>query len=286
MKVLSVSSLKGGVGKTTIALGLASAAFSRGLSTLVIDLDPQSDISTGLDVDPSGQANIADVLANPARMRDAIVKSGWNKHHAGHIDLLLGSPSAINHDGPHPSMRDIWRLEDAIAPLEKEYDFVIIDCPPSLNALTRTGWAASDRTLIVTEPSLFSVAAADRALRAIDEVRAGISSRLAPLGIVINRTRSKSPEHKYRIREMREMFGAMVLDPVFMERSSVQQSTGSAKPIHMWPTDGARQAAGSYDTLLDIAAKSMNMNIPAAPQNSTPLFNTDDILDETGETIL
>ncbi|MDO4241844.1 MAG: AAA family ATPase, partial [Microbacteriaceae bacterium] len=73
MKVISISSLKGGVGKTTVTLGLASAAFSRGLRTLVVDLDPQSDASTGLDVDPNGKANIADVLSDPKKVRDAIV---------------------------------------------------------------------------------------------------------------------------------------------------------------------------------------------------------------------
>ena len=65
MHVLSVSSLKGGVGKTTVTLGLASAAFARGVRTLVVDLDPQSDVSTGMDIQVAGRLNVADVLANP-----------------------------------------------------------------------------------------------------------------------------------------------------------------------------------------------------------------------------
>ena len=65
MHVLSVSSLKGGVGKTTVTLGLASAAFARGVRTLVVDLDPQSDVSTGMDIQVAGRLNVADVLGNP-----------------------------------------------------------------------------------------------------------------------------------------------------------------------------------------------------------------------------
>ena len=65
MHVLTVSSLKGGVGKTTVTLGLASAAFARGVRTLVVDLDPQSDVSTGMDIQVAGRLNVADVLAYP-----------------------------------------------------------------------------------------------------------------------------------------------------------------------------------------------------------------------------
>lgn len=265
MKVLSISSLKGGVGKTTVTLGLASAAFSRGLRTLVVDLDPQSDASTGLDVDPNGKANIADVLGDPKRVADAICQSGWVNHHEGKIDLLLGSPSAINFDGPHPSIREIWKLEEALAHIEKDYDLVLIDCPPSLNALTRTAWAASDRVLIVTEPGLFAVAAADRALRAIDELRAAVSERLSPLGIVINRSRPQSSEHQFRIREMRELFGELVLDPILAERTSIQQAQGSAKPVHMWPGEASQRTAAKFDALLDQAAKALEIEIAPAP---------------------
>lgn len=269
--VLSISSLKGGVGKTTVTLGLASAAFSRGLRTLVVDLDPQSDVSTGMDVEANSEANIADVLENPREktLRKAIVPSGWMKQHEGQIDVLIGSPAAINFDGPHPSLRDVWKLEEALANIEKEYDLVLIDCAPSLNALTRTAWAASDRVLVVTEPGLFSVAAADRALRAIEEIRRGLSPRLQPLGIVVNRVRPQSMEHQFRTNEMREMFGELVLDPQLPERTSLQQAQGAAKPVHSWPGDTAQEMAANFDALLDLvmaqAASSAAEESPAEP---------------------
>jgi chromosome partitioning protein len=233
--VLSVSSLKGGVGKTTVTLGLASAAFAKGLRTLVVDLDPQADVSTGMDIDVTGHLNIADVLASPKEkvVRAAIAPSGWTRGRPGKIDVLIGSPSAINFDGPHPSIREIWKLEEALANVESDYDLVLIDCAPSLNALTRTAWAASDRVTVVTEPGLFSVAAADRALRAIEEIRRGLSPRLQPLGIIVNRVRIQSLEHQ------------------LPERTSLQQAQGAAKPLHVWPGESAEEMAHNFDQLLD-----------------------------------
>jgi chromosome partitioning protein len=238
--VLSVSSLKGGVGKTTVTLGLASAAFAKGVPTLVVDLDPQSDVSTGMDIAPKDKI-----------VRAAIAPSGWTRGRPGIVDVLIGSPSAINFDGPHPSIRDIWKLEEALAHVEKDYELVLIDCAPSLNALTRTAWAASDRVAVVTEPGLFSVAAADRALRAIEEIRRGLSPRLQPLGIIVNRARVQSLEHQFRIKELRDMFGPLVLAPQLPERTSLQQAQGAAKPLHIWPGESAQEMAHNFDQLLD-----------------------------------
>jgi chromosome partitioning protein len=250
--VLSVSSLKGGVGKTTVTLGLASAAFARGVSTLVVDLDPQADVSTGMDV-PVAAVNVADVLASPKEkvVRAAITPSGWTRGRGGVVDVMVGSPAAINFDGPHPSVRDIWKLEEALAHVEAEYELVLVDCAPSLNALTRTAWAASDRVSVVTEPGLFSVAAADRALRAIEEIRRGLSPRLQPLGIIVNRARMQSLEHQFRIKELRDMFGPLVLSPQLPERTSLQQAQGAAKPLHVWPGESAQELAHMFDQLLD-----------------------------------
>src|SRR5690606_28789936 len=169
-----------------------------------------------------------------------------------------------NFDGPHPSIRDIWKLEEALAHVEAEYDLVLVDCAPSLNALTRTAWAASDRVTVVPEPGLSSAPAADRALRAIEEIRRGLSPRLQPLGIIVNRVRAQSLEHQFRIKELRDMFGPLVLTPQLQERTSLQQTQGAAKPLHMWPGDSAREMAHNFDQLLDRVIRAGQIPVASA----------------------
>lgn len=250
MHVLSVSSLKGGVGKTTVALGLASAALNKGLNTLVIDLDPQCDATSGLAAPADQGYSIAEVLQNPKSqvLRRAIVPSAW--HRDSKMDVLVGSPRSLLLDSPAPSVSDVWRLEEVLVSIEDEYDLVIIDTPPSINALTRTAWVASDRVVLVTEPALYSVIAADRARKAILEISAKLSPRLQLLGVVVNRLRPQSHEHDFRLKELREMFGDQLLMPYFEERAAVQQSTGAARPIHSWPAEGAAEIAKGFDWLL------------------------------------
>jgi chromosome partitioning protein len=153
-------------------------------------------------------------------------------------------------DNPAPTVSDVWKLEEILALIENEYELVIIDTPPSINALTRTAWVASDRVILVTEPSLYSVIAADRAKRAIAEISAKLSPRLSLYGFVVNRLRPQSHEHEYRLKELREMFGDLLLQPYFEERAAVQQATGAARPIHSWPAEGAAEVAKGFDWLL------------------------------------
>ena len=250
MHVLSVSSLKGGVGKTTVALGLASAALKRGLNTLVIALDPQCDATSGLAA-PSDQGfSVAEVLqtGKVTTLKRAIVPSAWFRD--SKMDVLVGSPRSLLLDNPAPSVNDVWKLEEVLVRIEDDYDLVIIDTPPSINALTRTAWVASDRVILVTEPALYSVIAADRARKAIQEISAKLSPRLQLLGVVVNRFRPQSHEHDYRIKELKELFGDQILMPYFEERAAVQQATGAARPIHSWPAEGAAEIARGFDWLL------------------------------------
>lgn len=261
MLVLSVSSLKGGVGKTSVTLGLASAALSRGIPTLVVDMDPQADASTGLDVPVTTPADIADVLAAPKSklVKQAITPSGWVEGKHGVLDVIPGSPRAAEFDRPSLSDRYLKRLREAITRNGSKYRLVLIDCPPSLNGLTRAAWTASQRVLIVTEPGLFSVAAADRALRATDELRRRSAAKLQPLGIVVNRVRPSSREQSFRIQELKDMFGPLVLNPPLSERTVLQQAQGSARPIHEWPGKPASELASAFDSFLDRALRSENM---------------------------
>ena len=253
MHVLSVSSLKGGVGKTTVALGLASASLSRGLRTLVVDLDPQSDATTALGATRELKLSCAEVLKLPkhANVVRAIVASDWESPSAGTMDLLPGSPKVVEFDSPTPTKRDLWRLEEALSRVETDYDLVIVDTPPSLNGLTQLAWTASDRVLIVAEPSIFSVLAADRAMRAITEISKQTAGRLKPLGVLVNRYIPASKEHQFRLAELEQLFGADLLSVAIEEHSAVQQAQGAARPIHSWPGEVAVNTAKSFELVLD-----------------------------------
>jgi len=260
VQVLSVSSLKGGVGKTTIALGIASAALDRGINTLFVDLDPQCDATTGLAAISDFSESCADVLASPRPniVRKSIVEAKWQRQHASKIHVMVGSTRSLMVDNPQPTLGELWRLEQALSVVEDEYDLVVIDTPPSLNALTRTAWIASDRVLVVSEPSFFSVVAADRARKAIDEISTKLSPRLALHGVVVNRLRESSDEHNYRLAELREMFEEKLIHPHFAERSTLQQATGAATPIHSWPSEAGADLSRAFDSILSGVLSDMN----------------------------
>jgi nitrogenase subunit NifH len=114
---------------------------------------------------------------------------------------------------------------------------------------------ASDRVLIVTEPGIFSVVAADRAMRAIEEIRQAITKRVRPLGILVNRYRPASKEQEFRVNELREMFGPLILDGYLEEKAYLQQSQGAARPIHTWPGEGAALIADFFTDLLATAQR-------------------------------
>lgn len=253
MHVLSVSSLKGGVGKTTVALGLASAALNRGLRTLVVDLDPQSDATTALGATRELKATCAEVLKLPkhSNVHKAIVVSDWETLSGGVMDLLPGSPKVVEFDSPTPTKRDLWRLEEALSRVETEYDIVIIDTPPSLNGLTQLAWTASDKVLIVAEPSIFSVLAADRAIRAIAEISKQTSGRLQALGVLVNRYIPASKEHQFRYAELEQLFGTKLLSVAIEEHSAIQQAQGAARPIHSWPGEIASKVAQKFENILE-----------------------------------
>ncbi len=267
MQVVSISSLKGGVGKTSVTLGLASAALAAGIPTLVVDLDPHADATTGLGVRPSGQADVGRLLKNARRADLAAntVPSGWVAVAAGQsgawtsaLDVAMGSAYSGIYDRPDLGRRDQRRLASLLSRVEG-YSLVLIDCPPSLNGLTRIAWTASKKVLLVAEPALFSVAGTERTMRALELFRREFAPDLRAAGIVANRVRSTSDEHAFRLREMKQMFGDLLLSPTIPDQADWQQIQGAAHSVHHWPGDSAQQAAGYFDELLTSVVDSGRM---------------------------
>ena len=249
------------MGKTSVTLGLASAALAAGIPTLVVDLDPHADATTGLGVTAADKPGIGEMLKNSrrAQLADNVVPSGWvaterrtpkkDPKAQPVLDVAMGSAYSGIYDRPDLGRRDLKRLSTLLSRVSG-YGLVLIDCPPSLNGLTRMAWTASNRVLLVAEPGLFSVAGTERTMRALELFRKEFAPNLAPAGIIANRVRTGSNEHTFRLAEMKQMFGGLLLNPTIAEQANWQQIQGAAHSVHHWPGESAKQAAGTFDELL------------------------------------
>jgi chromosome partitioning protein len=250
---VAVLSLKGGVGKTTVALGIASAALRRGTRTLVVDLDPQGNATSSLDP-PYTDATLVHVLEDPRRsvLERAIAPSIWSDN----VDVLVGSEDLEQLNEPGADARRLENLSRALDELHQKplrdtpYELVILDCPPSLGRLTKSALVAADSALIVTEPTMYAVAGAQRALEAIEKIREDNNPGLRAIGVLVNKLRVRSYEHQFRIAELRDSFGSLVMPTAITDRLAVQQAQGACSPIHEWHSPGAQEIALTFNMVL------------------------------------
>ncbi|MBV8933259.1 MAG: ParA family protein [Kutzneria sp.] len=255
MHTVAVLSLKGGVGKTTVVLGLASAALRRGVRTLVVDLDPQCNATATLEPAET-ETTLVHVMENPKpdTVRAAIAPSGWGDG----VDVLVGAEEVEGLNHPDPGTSKLSKLARALTAVQRmladdddlPYQLVLLDCPPSLGQLTRSALVAADRALLVTEPTMFAVSGVQRAFEAVQSEREQHNPDLQPLGVVVNRVRPRSHEHQFRIAELREIFGPLVMPVSMPDRLAVQQAQGACMPIHLWNTPGAREVSLAFNLLL------------------------------------
>ena len=252
MPIVSVVSLKGGVGKTSVTLGLAGAATLRGLASLVIDLDPQGNATSILRARPS-KTSVANVLEHPTRaeIEGALTPCDWEIG-PGEVDVLASHPSVIRFDSWTHAGQSPFRpkLAKALRQLEG-YDLVLVDCPPSLGALTREALAASDLALVVTTPSYFGAQGVERAVAEVEEIRKSVNPDLKLAGIVVNRVRSAAEEHQYRMSELGSLYGKpAILKPYLPERIAITQAEGFGSPVQEVKSAGGREVASVFDRYL------------------------------------
>ena len=254
MPTVSILSLKGGVGKTSVTLGLAGAATARGLASLVVDLDPQGNATSILRAHES-KTNVTHVLEHPTRatLESALTPCDWESG-PGEVDVLASHPNVIRFDAwTHPGTGSFRpKLAKALNQLDG-YDLVLIDCPPSLGALTREALAASDYALIVTTPSYFGAQGVERAVAEIEEIRKSVNPKLSLAGIVVNRVRSVAEEHQYRLSELGSIYGkSAILKPFIPERIAITQAEGYGSPVTEVKTPGGREVSEIFDKYLGV----------------------------------
>ena len=241
-RTVAILNQKGGVGKTTVTLGLASAAADAARRVLVVDLDPQASSSWVLGIDPDDVDRTATHVVGRGRSnaRDAIRSSAWSPV----VDVLPAHPDLQRLETGAPD-----RLRDALADVEDDYEAVLIDCPPSLGNLTRSALTAAQHALIVVEPSALGLRGIGGVADLVDDVWDTANPDLELAGVILNRVPAISREAEERIGELARIVGRRAIwSPPIPQRVVLNEAIGARRAIHTYGSR-AHDPIAAFDAL-------------------------------------
>ncbi len=238
-KIVSIANQKGGVGKTTTAINLSSLLAAAEKKTLLIDIDPQANSSSGLSV-TNHTPSVYDVLVGTLEISKAIINS-----YMPFLDIL---PSNINLVGAEIEMVDIEGreaiLRNALLTKKSDYDFIIVDCPPSLGLLTLNSLTASDSVLIPVQCEYFALEGLGQLLNTINIVKKHFNPELSIEGVLLTMFDTRLRLSHQVAEEVRKYFGEKVFNTVIHRNVRISESPSYGKPIILY--DAISSGAKNY----------------------------------------
>ena len=227
-RILALANQKGGVGKTTTAINLATALAAMGEQVLLVDLDPQGNASTGLGL-ARGRRGLTsyDILLGEADLDEAAV--------ASEVPLLDLVPSTVDLSGAELELAELprrsHRLHDAIIRSRLTYDHVLIDCPPSLNLLTVNAMAAADAVLVPLQCEFFALEGLSLLLDTITRVRETLNPRLEIQGVVLTMFDRRNNLSDQVARDVRQHLGEKVYETVIPRNIRISEAPSHGMPV-------------------------------------------------------
>jgi chromosome partitioning protein len=227
-RILAVASQKGGVGKTTTAINLATALAAVGHRVLVIDLDPQGNASTGLGIGRRvRQVTSYELILGEAELTDAALETG--------IPGLSMVPASEDLSGAEFELmsreRREFLLSRAIRSRVRDYDEVLIDCPPSLNLLTINALVAADSALVPMQCEFYALEGLSQLMRTIERVQRALNPRLELQGVVLTMYDQRNNLCDLVALDVREHLGAKVFDTMIPRNVRVSEAPSHGKPV-------------------------------------------------------
>jgi chromosome partitioning protein len=240
MATIAVLSQKGGTGKTTAVRTLTDVLRKLDLGVLAVDLDPQGNLSDYLDVDPEASPTIGDVLAGRAQPREAV--------HTGIIPANLGLAEAELMLGG--KMGRELTLRRALRDLRRDYDVILIDCPPALGLLTVNALVAADYALLSAEAQYFALQGVEQALEVIELARENLNPDLEWLGVMLNIADMRTRHSREAFDSLREHFGEKLFATTIRSSIAYAESAERAVSILDYRPDLAIDYLSATDELL------------------------------------
>jgi chromosome partitioning protein len=254
-RVISVANQKGGVGKTTTAVNLGAALAERDKRVLLIDLDAQAHltINMGVKLPDELDSTIYELLVDPeVSANDVILSSDSMAVHFIPANIeLAGAESQLFNELGRESI-----LKEKLAPVERRYDFVIIDCPPALNVLTINAFVASDEVIIPLQCEYFGMKGMQQLLRTIERIRAKLNPRLHVAGILPTIYKARTLHSQEVLQLVKQHFGDKVYDFAVKDSIRFAESPLAGQSILQYST--ASEGANSYRKLAEAVLDGSN----------------------------
>ena len=230
-KILAITNQKGGVGKTTTSVNLSTALAACGYKVLLLDFDPQGNASTGLGVtEYDRERNSYRLIAGQISLSEAICQTL-----VPGLDIL---PTTMDLSAAEIELSELdrreHRLADALQGARGHYDFVLIDCPPSLGLLTVNGLVAADRAIVPLQCEFYALEGLSQLVRTINVVKQNFNPALAIQGIVLTMYDSRNKLSDMVSHDVREYFGDLVYQTVIPRNVRISEAPSFGKPVLMY----------------------------------------------------